>query len=157
MNCAAVAKPGDTMDLRKHLYTLACSVIAAGAAGPAQAADNAQTSWFKVLDRDDDGSVSLAELQTVRNTRFFNLDADKDLQLTQRETAGNADWAGRFSRLDSNEDGHVSLREFETKGRTRFQAIDDNRDGRITPAEALSFQRKVRQHWERNLRSRKTG
>ena len=148
------------MNLKKHLHTLACSIIAAGAVGStgaARAGENTPASWFRVLDRDADGSVSLEELQTVRNTRFFNMDANRDRRLSIAETAQNADWSKRFSRLDSNEDGSISLKEFESKGRTRFQAIDEDRDGRITPREALAFQRKIRAHWEQNLRTRKTG
>ncbi len=144
------------MNIKKHLYNVACSVIAAGTAGTALAGDAAQNSWFKVLDRDANGSVSLTELQTVRNTRFFNMDRNRDLQLSHLEIASNADWKHRFKRLDSNEDGAISLKEFETKGRTRFRAIDQNRDGRITPREALAFQRKVREHWEKSLRARQS-
>ncbi len=144
------------MNLKKHLYTLACTVVAAGAAGTAQAGEATQANWFKVLDWNADGSVSLVELQAARNTRFFNLDGNKDYVLSRQETSRNADWKSRFHRLDANEDGNISLAEFETKGRTRFQAIDQDRDGRITPHEALTFQRKVRQHWEKNLKARKS-
>jgi Ca2+-binding EF-hand superfamily protein len=144
------------MDLKKHLYTLACTVVAAGAVGSAQAGETAQNSWFKVLDWNSDGSVSLVELQAARNTRFFNMDSNADSRLSRGETAKNADWKARFHRLDSNGDGQVSLNEFESNGRSRFQAIDENRDGRITAHEALAFQRKVRQHWEQNLKARKS-
>ena len=141
------------MDLKKHLYTLACSVVAAGTA---QAGEQAQANWFKVLDWDSNGSVSLVELQAARNTRFFNMDANSDHVLSRRELAKNISWKNRLQRLDADENGEISLKEFETKGRTRFMAIDENRDGRITPHEALAFQRKVRQHWEQNLKARKS-
>jgi len=142
------------MDLKKHLYTLACTVVTAGAAQSAQAAES---TWFKVLDWNTDGSVSLVELQAARNTRFFNMDSNADHKLSFREIAKSTEWQKRFQYLDTDKDGEVTLKEFETKGRARFSAIDDNRDGRITPEEALAFQRKVRQKWEANLKSRKTG
>jgi len=140
------------MDLKKHLYTLACSVVAAGTA---QAGDVTQANWFKVLDWDANGSVSLLELQAARNTRFFNMDTNGDHILSRHELAKNKSWQNRRQRLDTNEDGEISLKEFESKGHLRFLAIDENRDGRITPREALTFQRKVRQHWEQNLKARK--
>ena len=141
------------MNLKKHLYTLACSVVAAGTA---QAGEATQANWFKVLDWDTNGSVSLVELQAARNTRFFNMDANNDHVLSRQELVNNVSWKKRLPRLDANEDGEISLKEFETKGRMRFMAIDENRDGRITPHEALAFQRKVRQHWEQNLKARKS-
>ena len=142
------------MDLKKHLYTLACTVVAAGAAQSVHAAEN---NWFKVLDWNTDGSVSLVELQAARNTRFFNMDSNADHKLSFREASKSAEWQKRFEHLDTNKDGEISLGEFESKGRARFTAIDGNKDGRITPEEALAFQRKARQNWEANLRKRKTG
>jgi len=146
---------GVSMSIKKHLFTFACSVVAATAAGATYAGEASQISWFRVLDRDANGDVSLHELQTIRNTRFFNMDTNRDFVLSRNELANNAGWQRRFRRLDTNEDDKITLREFEHKGRTRFEAIDQNRDGRITPQEALTFQRKVRRHWEKNLKARK--
>jgi len=142
------------LNVKKHLLSLACSVAAAGAAH----ADGSSTSnWFRVLDWNSDGGVSLVELQAARNTRFLNMDVNKDQVMSRDEAAKSQAWKSRFNGLDQNNDGFVTLAEFESRGRSRFEAIDENRNGTISPTEALDFQRRIRANWERNWKASRPG
>jgi len=103
-------------------------------------------NWFKALDYNGDGGISLSELQATRYERFAILDVNQDREISALEVSGSSSWTQHLPRLDGNADGRISLAEFEEKGRSRFAIIDIDGDGRITPHEALNFQRKVRKY-----------
>ncbi len=103
-------------------------------------------NWFKALDYNGDGGISLGELQATRYERFAIFDINRDNQISASEVVGSSNWSQHVHRMDDNADGYVTLAEFEEKGRSRFGIIDIDGDGRITPREALNFQRKVRKY-----------
>lgn len=112
------------------------------------AGEQPRENWFKALDYNEDGGISLSELQATRYQRFAILDINQDQRISANEVVGSDRWTKQHHRMDENADGHVTLAEFEDKGRSRFAIIDIDGDGRITPHEALNFQRKVRKYSE---------
>lgn len=118
------------------------------------AGEQPRDSWFIALDTNNDGGISLNELQSMRYERFTVVDVNQNRELSRDEVANNATWSERFVRLDENADGRVTLAEFENSGRSRFTVIDIDGNGRITAHEALNFQRKVRKY---NPQTKSTG
>lgn len=110
------------------------------------AGETPQDNWFKALDRDGDGGISLNELQAIRYERFRVLDLNQNREISAQEVSGSSSWTQRHNRMDRNSDGRVTLSEFEFEGRSRFAIIDIDDNGRITAHEALNFQRKVRKY-----------
>lgn len=129
--------------MKSIVFGLGCGLLLAVSA---IAGEQPQSNWFKALDHNGNGVISLAELQSVRNQRFSVLDANRDDVISAEEVAGSASWSQRFLRLDRNSDGYVNLAEFEQNGRSRFAVIDIDADGQITAHEALNFQRKARKY-----------
>jgi len=102
------------------------------AAAPDVLAETAAPSWFRALDADKSGAITLAELHRARWGRFARLDANRDGFLDREELNTNAQWLGRFQWYDNDGDKRISISEFESKGQARFTVMDHNGDGRVT-------------------------
>ena len=129
--------------MKSIVLGLGCGLLLAVSA---IAGEQPLSNWFKALDHNGNGDISLAELQTVRNQRFSVLDANRDNVISAEEVAGSASWRQRFLRLDHNSDGYVNLDEFEANGWSRFAIIDIDDNGKITSQEAFNFQHKARKY-----------
>ena len=125
--------------MKSIILGLGCGLLLAVSA---IAGEQPLSNWFKALDQNGNGDISLVELQTVRNQRFSVLDANRDNVISTEEVAGSVSWSQRFFRLDHNSDGYVNLAEFEANGRSRFAIIDIDDNGKITSHEAINFQNK---------------
>jgi len=101
--------------------------------------------WFRAIDRDTDGVITLDELHNARYQRFARVDADRDGRLSPRELRADQAWLSRFAWFDTDRDGRISIAEFETKGMARFAVLDIDGDGKISLAEALNVAKAARQ------------
>jgi hypothetical protein len=112
---------------------------------------------FTAADTNHDGSLSVAEIDTVENKElqqllvqfraklrgdFDHLDTNKDGQLNFQEFAAtvsnvkpNETPQQIVQRLDTNHDGKVSAAEFKGPRLSAFDKVDTNHDGIVTPAE----------------------
>jgi Ca2+-binding EF-hand superfamily protein len=123
--------------------------------------------WFRELDTDHDGQVSLPEWvrggKPRAEFRQYDLNGDGFITpsevlrylknraiLQEKERAKAADSLPKglppwFKELDTDHDGQVSLREWVRGGRNRddFRHYDLNGDGFITPDEVLRFVKKI--------------
>jgi Ca2+-binding EF-hand superfamily protein len=139
--------------MRKVLMAAAGFVALAGAAGfaLAQQGGNApeQGRSFGVFraDANNDGTVTRAEFDANRSTRFDALDANDDGQLTREEMrAGRGERGERghrrggrhgrgMERADANNDGNITREEFLAGPTQMFARLDANSDGVITATE----------------------
>jgi len=119
--------------------------LAVSAFAPDPHAETAQPNWFRSLDADKSGAITLAELHRARWGRFARLDANRDGFLDRAELKSNAQWLGRFQWYDQNGDARISISEFEAKGRARFVAMDRDGDGRVTIDEIRAMDNAERQ------------
>lgn len=131
----------------KALLLSAC--IAAGfamTAGNASAQDRAD---FATLDANDDGALSLEELQNAGAARFAVADADGDGALSLDEMVAQAENRSAervakraervIARMDANDDGVLTLEEMQRSRADRaermFERADADGDGAISAEE----------------------
>ena len=94
--------------------------------------------FFRKLDINNDGRVSLDEWMGWRETQFYNLDKNNDGFLSREEvSAGKTRFARlllqNFDLVDTNKDGKLSKEEFRAASRRKFLMFDTNRDGYLSP------------------------
>jgi adenylate cyclase len=102
-------------------------------------------SFFKNLDANNDGKVTLSEFMMWREVQFNHLDTNKDGSLSRLEvSAGKNKFArllGRnFDLIDTNGDQMLSRAEFREAAKRRFLLMDRNRDGYLTQDELVEAQ-----------------
>ncbi len=119
------------------------------APAPAKPIREATTGMMR-YDANKDGFVDRAEWTAGQETRFRQLDTDKDGKLTQDELFARTPAAGGtvlptdaqvrrqstyFQLLDADKDRSVSQAEFLAQVERNFARCDLDKDGRITTAE----------------------
>lgn len=102
--------------------------LAACIALPATAA----TANMKMLDPDNDGTVSLAEAQAAGAKKFTALDPDRDGTLDAKEAKGVLT---DFSAADPDKDGTLDKAEYAAQIEAAFKAADPDSDGTVDAAE----------------------
>jgi Ca2+-binding EF-hand superfamily protein len=107
--------------------------------------------WFKEVDTDQDGQISLREWLDAGKPldEFRDYDLNEDGFITAQEVLRKEKKANRlpdglpswFQDLDTDEDGQISLREWLDGGKTlrEFRTYDLNDDGLITAEEVLRY------------------
>ena len=83
----------------------------------AQEVVNKMEGEFNQMDRDKNGSVTLAEFKAFAAAKL----------------AGNSQVT--LDRLDTNKDGKISPAEFRAPMTTAFDRVDTNKDGKLSPEE----------------------
>lgn len=134
--------------MKTTLLILAISAGAALSMTPAQAQDRGGMI-FEELDLNNDGQVTLEELEGQQAARFAAADTDGDGALSEAELLARAeeragDRATRMvtrmlERLDANEDGLIQADEMPERENDRmtrrFERADANEDGAISAEE----------------------
>lgn len=124
---ADIDKAFDAVDANKDGMTDKAEIEAAEtrafAARKAQVLKSREAA-FKELDKDNNGSLTLAEFNAVA-------------QATPLPAANAAPFIGR---LDTNKDGKVSKAENRAPALAQFDKLDKNKDGTVTAAEAKAGQ-----------------
>ena len=157
---------------RSRILAIAVAAIAAAATTGTASADRfkgAHSVQFGELDSDNDGIVTMVELEAYRVSRFDELDTDSDGSLNRAEIAGlisdiksrsrrhHGDvsedrlnrWIDRYvGRHDSDENGSLSMVELRTPRIERMMEVfDSDEDGQLTKAEFDKFSKKRRHGW----------
>lgn len=114
-----------------------------GFGGKARDADRGAMMMFDRFDTDGDGTITQAEIDALRMSRFAAADADGDGFLTPEEMAAHAETmraerrveqaGAMLGRLDTDGDGKLSAEEAAAAGpMDMFERLDANEDGTIT-------------------------
>ncbi len=92
---------------------------------------------LKIVDRDNDGTVDLNEINRAADAAFGKLDKNKDGTLSPRELHGRLS-GSEFKAVDRDSDGTLSRDEYLAAVRARFNAADINGEGTVSCREAES-------------------
>ncbi len=125
---------------------------------PADAPKTPTEAFFKELDKNGDGLISLEEVKAPQQQRFRETDADGDGYISAEEAReafarqvppemleemknrGMPDPGDTFiNNLDSDGDGRVSEAEFIQPAIDSFNRMDADGNGMVTPDEATVF------------------
>ena len=109
------------------------------------ASERPQSAWFIALDYNNDGDISLNELQAARNEKFYLFDINRDKVITPNKVAGSKTCGEHFICVDTDANGFVNLAEFETMAANVFSLFDFFFNGQITNHEAHEFQHQAMQ------------
>jgi Ca2+-binding EF-hand superfamily protein len=150
------------MIINRHVVVAALAASILAAALPAFAQDAAPAPrpdrlarLIRLVDKDGDGAISLAEAQAFAGARFDKLDADhrgylaldafeaplrraieraSDTRRPQLEKALPRVEAA-FKAINKAGDGRLTRDEFLADSRLRFAAADSDKDGKLSPDE----------------------
>jgi len=89
---------------------------------------------LKMLNRDADQTLEIAEVIDAATKLFAQINADNDLTLERKETEGrltDADWKA----VNKDNDNNLEMDEWLTIVRQRFDTADANKDGKLTVQE----------------------
>ncbi len=114
------------------------------------------------IDTNQDRALSIAEVLTARQARFFALDTDHNQALTPTEISNKVSSrmtngvradvkqdalnriGKRFYRLDKNHDGRITQAEWDSKVAELFARFDVNNDHQITQLEVRTIRQSKR-------------
>ena len=97
----------------------------------------ADAAALKVLDTDNDGTVSLAEAQAGASKVFATLNPDKDATLDAKELGDRID-AAALKAADPDNDGTLDAKEYAKVVESKFKAADPDNDGTLDEKELSS-------------------
>ena len=133
----------------KKIIILTTALALTGMGGVAMAKDHrggGKMASFEELDTNNDGQISLEEMQARGAARFAEADANNDGSLSVDEMVANAkegkeDRAKRraermIDRFDENDNGALELSELPRRGGERmFERVDADNSGGISKEE----------------------
>jgi len=125
-----LARESDMIAHRRLLILVASAMTLMTAS--AWAATGAEV--LKMLNRDSDQTLEIAEVIDAATKLFAQINPDNDLTLERKETEGrltDADWKA----VNKDNDNTLEMDEWLTIVRQRFNAADANKDGKLTVQE----------------------
>jgi hypothetical protein len=94
-------------------------------------------SALAAFDKDNDGTLDLAEVKAAAASVFDKLDKDSDATLDSKEIGGRAGKT-QFKEADPDQDGTLTKDEYLGLVEKLFYAADAEKDGTIDPKELKS-------------------
>jgi EF-hand domain pair len=150
MRSSKIAEPVEckTMQNLTIPFVAALFLSGLGSVAGAQTAssDAAASAFFSRLDADQDGTVTLAEMNDLKSAQFARADKDGNGKVDPTEMAAIRDRMAKLratvnsaadlglARMDSDGDGAVSLAEYTARAPI-FVLMDGDGDGAVTRAE----------------------
>jgi Ca2+-binding EF-hand superfamily protein len=129
-------RKGHTMISRRtSIIALAAGTLLA--TGLPISANAAHSSLISLLDKDNDGTVDLAEAKAAASALFDRLERDKDGTLDKRELSRRLS-AKELAAADPDHDGTLSKEEYLALVEQRFNAADPDHDGTLDAKELNS-------------------
>ena len=124
---------GHTMISRRtSIIALAAGTLVAS--GLPVLANAKHSSLISLLDKDNDGTVDLAEAKAAASALFDRLERDKDGTLDKRELSRRLS-AKELAAADPDHDGTLSKEEYLALVEQRFNAADPDHDGTLDARE----------------------
>jgi Ca2+-binding EF-hand superfamily protein len=121
----------------RRTLILAFAAFASLAGGSPVLAKSGRSSWIRMFDTDDDGTVDLAEAKKAASALFDRLDRDHDGTLDKRELAQRMT-AKELAAADPDHDGTLTKDEYLAVVEQRFGAADPDHDGTLDAKELNS-------------------
>lgn len=122
------------MSRRSVAFVFLIAVAVPLLCAPAHAAPRNAVQLF---DRDNDGTLDLAEVKKAASALFAKLDPDKDGTLDARELRGRLT-AKELAAADPDKDGTLTLDEYLAVVEQRFNAANPDKDGTLDAKELKS-------------------
>lgn len=105
---------------------------------------------FNKADTNNDGKLSLVEVNAAGAEKFNKVDANKDGFITVDEKKAyieankdgdheQGDWKAGFDKIDADKDGRISTAEANAAGAAMFKEVDANSDGFVTLEEKKAY------------------
>ncbi|MGI8568946.1 MAG: EF-hand domain-containing protein [Methylocella sp.] len=117
-----------------------CKLIACGlsvAILPIEFSSRSFAAALASLDKDNDGTLDLAEVKDAAASVFDKLEKDHDATLDRRETGGRVG-KKEFKEADPDRDGTLTKDEYLGLVEKLFNASDADKDGTLDPKELRS-------------------
>ncbi|HUZ90746.1 MAG TPA: EF-hand domain-containing protein [Methylocella sp.] len=109
------------------LYSLSAVILSTGLS-------TAKSSPIAALDKDNDGTLDLAEVKDAASALFDKLEKDKDGTLDAKEV-GRRIGEKEFKEADPDNDGTLSKTEYLALVEKLFHAADADKDGTLDAKE----------------------
>jgi hypothetical protein len=127
-------------DMRRYMGIMGSIILAAGAAAALPSPGWAQTdatATVSKVDKDNDQTLDLAEVQAAAGAHFDKLDKDADGTLDSKEVK-RVIGAKMFARADKDNDGTLTKDEYVALVEKLFKRADADHDGTLTATELQS-------------------
>ena len=115
----------------------ACDLLATSLMFFSTSMASAASSAIKAFDKDNDGTLDLAEVKDAAGKMFGKLDKDKDGTLDPKEV-GDRVSKSDFKAADTDHDGTLTKDEYFTIVEKLFSAADVDKDGILSAKELHS-------------------
>lgn len=122
---------------RFFIHSLAASGLSLAALTVIACSQSHAASPVAVLDKDNDGTVDLAEAKDAAASTFDKLEKDADGTLDFKETGGRLS-KKEFKEADPDNDGTLTRDEYLALVEKRFTAADPDADGALGAKELRS-------------------
>jgi hypothetical protein len=122
---------------RRFFVSELCAFSLSVAILPIASSSTSFAAALAALDKDNDGTLDLAEVKDAAGTVFDKLDKDSDATLDRKETGGRVG-EKEFKEADADHDGTLTKDEYLGLVEKLFNAADVDNDGTLTAKELKS-------------------
>jgi hypothetical protein len=122
---------------RRFFISELCACGLSAAILPIASGSKSFAAALAALDKDNDGTLDLAEVKDAASTVFDKLDKDSDATLDRKEIGGRAGTT-QFKDADPDHDGTLTKDEYLGLVEKLFNAADADKDGTLTATDLKS-------------------